>query len=418
MISLDVRTIAFSNVLTSIVCILVVLFLWQQSRERFAGMGYWVYDFALQTMALFLIILRGSIPDWISMVVSNSAVIGGAILGYIGLECFLGKKGRQLHNYALLAAFALVHTYFVLVQPSLSARTLNLSIGLLIICFQCMWLLLYRVEPGMRPITRVVGLVFAAYCLLSVIRIVEFFVRSHSGSDYLHSGTFESLVLVSYQILFILLAYSLILMLNKRLLIEVKAQETKFSTAFHSSPYAITLTRLSDGQIEEVNKAFFKMTGYSQEEVIGKTTVELHVWDLEQDRAVVLTELSQNHKIGEREFQFRTKSGNVLEGLFSAEIIPINGQEYVLSSISDITDRKRADKEREQLIVDLRNALAEAKTLRGFIPICANCKKIRDDEGYWQQIEKYVQDRSDAQFSHGVCPECMEKLYPEFCGKE
>ena len=62
---------------------------------------------------------------------------------------------------------------------------------------------------------------------------------------------------------------------------------------------------------------------------------------------------------------------------------------------------------------DLKNALAEIKTLRGFIPICSNCKKIRDDEGYWQQIEQYIQQRSDAEFSHGICPECIKILYPD-----
>ena len=71
------------------------------------------------------------------------------------------------------------------------------------------------------------------------------------------------------------------------------------------------------------------------------------------------------------------------------------------------------DKERERLMKDLEMALAEVKTLRGFIPICANCKNIRDDEGYWQQIEKYITDRSDAQFSHSLCPECIKELYPD-----
>ena len=79
----------------------------------------------------------------------------------------------------------------------------------------------------------------------------------------------------------------------------------------------------------------------------------------------------------------------------------------------EIERRKRLEKEREKLIAELQQALSEIKTLRGFLPICANCKKIRDDEGYWQQIEKYIQDRSDAQFSHSICPECAKKLYPE-----
>lgn len=65
-----------------------------------------------------------------------------------------------------------------------------------------------------------------------------------------------------------------------------------------------------------------------------------------------------------------------------------------------------------QQAADLRDALAKIKTLSGFIPICASCKKIRDDRGYWSQIEKYITEHSDAQFSHGICPDCAHRLYP------
>jgi hypothetical protein len=59
----------------------------------------------------------------------------------------------------------------------------------------------------------------------------------------------------------------------------------------------------------------------------------------------------------------------------------------------------------------------EVNTLRGIIPICSACKNIRDDKGYWQQVEAYIRDRSEAEFSHSICPECLEKLYPELDGK-
>ena len=62
----------------------------------------------------------------------------------------------------------------------------------------------------------------------------------------------------------------------------------------------------------------------------------------------------------------------------------------------------------------LEQALEEVKRLQGILPICANCKKIRDDTGYWQQIESYIRDHSEAKFSHGICPDCTKKLYPEF----
>lgn len=69
--------------------------------------------------------------------------------------------------------------------------------------------------------------------------------------------------------------------------------------------------------------------------------------------------------------------------------------------------------EREKLIAELNAALAKVKLLSGFLPICASCKKIRDDKGYWQQIESYIKEHSEAEFSHGICPDCAYKLYPE-----
>jgi PAS domain S-box-containing protein len=80
----------------------------------------------------------------------------------------------------------------------------------------------------------------------------------------------------------------------------------------------------------------------------------------------------------------------------------------------DITEHKRVQAEREKLVDELKNALAQVKTLSGLIPICASCKKIRDDKGYWNQIEIYIRDHSDAHFSHGICPECAQKLYGNF----
>ena len=67
-----------------------------------------------------------------------------------------------------------------------------------------------------------------------------------------------------------------------------------------------------------------------------------------------------------------------------------------------------------QLFIELQKALTQVKQLSGLLPICASCKKIRDDKGYWNQIESYIRDRSEAEFSHGICPECMKKLYPGF----
>jgi hypothetical protein len=83
-----------------------------------------------------------------------------------------------------------------------------------------------------------------------------------------------------------------------------------------------------------------------------------------------------------------------------------------------LVERNRAEEKQRRLIRELQKALAEVKTLSGMLPICANCKKVRDDKGYWNQIESYLADHSEAKLSHSICPECAQKLYPEFFKEE
>ncbi|HLG14394.1 MAG TPA: response regulator [Blastocatellia bacterium] len=83
-------------------------------------------------------------------------------------------------------------------------------------------------------------------------------------------------------------------------------------------------------------------------------------------------------------------------------------------SIRYAIERTRAASERAKLIRELQDALASVKTLSGLLPICSSCKSIRDDNGYWAQLEQYVASRTDAAFSHGMCPKCMVKHYPDY----
>ncbi len=84
----------------------------------------------------------------------------------------------------------------------------------------------------------------------------------------------------------------------------------------------------------------------------------------------------------------------------------------------EIERRKQAEAERDKVIEELKKAISEVKTLRGFLPICCICKNIRDDQGYWNQIESYIRDHSEAEFTHGLCPECAQKHYPGFAARD
>ncbi|HRS52835.1 MAG TPA: PAS domain-containing protein [Candidatus Marinimicrobia bacterium] len=81
----------------------------------------------------------------------------------------------------------------------------------------------------------------------------------------------------------------------------------------------------------------------------------------------------------------------------------------------EINEIKQAEEQREKIIAELQEALDKIKTLKGLIPICASCKKIRDDQGYWNSVESYIKDHAEVEFTHGICPDCMKKLYPNYC---
>jgi hypothetical protein len=106
------------------------------------------------------------------------------------------------------------------------------------------------------------------------------------------------------------------------------------------------------------------------------------------------------------------------EGFLLTTKVPLRDTDQQIVGVvgigRDITEQKNSAQEREKLITELQEAMARIKTLHGLIPICASCKKIRDDHGYWHQVEAYVAEHSDAQFSHGLCPDCFEHLYPDY----
>jgi len=102
----------------------------------------------------------------------------------------------------------------------------------------------------------------------------------------------------------------------------------------------------------------------------------------------------------------------IFEEIIAAPIFDDQGEvNFIVEELNDITELIQSKEITEHL-------KEEIKTLRGIIPICSSCKNVRDDKGYWQQVEAYVRDRSEAEFSHSICPECFEKLYPEYDSKK
>ena len=89
----------------------------------------------------------------------------------------------------------------------------------------------------------------------------------------------------------------------------------------------------------------------------------------------------------------------------------------LVGAMLDVTDRREAEKKKEDLIIELQETIDTIKNVSGYLPTCASCKKIRDDKGYWNLVDEYIQQHSETEFSHSICPDCLRKLYPDFAGE-
>ncbi len=191
---------------------------------------------------------------------------------------------------------------------------------------------------------------------------------------------------------------------------EAEKSNRQLAAIVEGTDDAIVSLTLS-GLITSWNMAAEIMYGYNAAEAIGQpASLHIPLENLDEIPALI-ARVSRGESVFHHETIRRKKNGDYINA--SITISPIRDDSGSLVGISciarDITERERVRKEREELILELQKALANVKVLKGLLPICAWCKKIRDDKGYWQQIEAYISDRSEADFSHGICPSCAEK---------
>jgi PAS domain S-box-containing protein len=196
------------------------------------------------------------------------------------------------------------------------------------------------------------------------------------------------------------------------------AQEDAENFRHFSEQVTDMLSRHSpDGVYRYASPASRTLIGYEPEELVGLPVFTLfHPDEIELARTThekvhqTATGVTFTHRL-------RSKSGSYVwcECRLRAERDPSSGEVVQIHAVArDISERKREQEEREQLIEELKRALDGNKVLRGLLPICASCKNIRDENGDWLQIESYIRNRSEADFTHSLCPDCAKLLYPDF----
>ncbi len=195
---------------------------------------------------------------------------------------------------------------------------------------------------------------------------------------------------------------------------KLRESEERFRRIFEDGPLGMLIAN-SRYRVLEANKALCEMLGYAEADLRGRSIGEItHAEDIERSAGLAKRLLRGEIPLFQLEKRYVKKNGEAL--WVNLTVAAIRGQNddvlYALGMVEDINRRKLAEQERERLVHDLQQALDKIKALRGLLPMCAWCKKIRNDKGYWQKVETYIQEHSDASFTHGICPECLNKVDP------
>jgi len=167
--------------------------------------------------------------------------------------------------------------------------------------------------------------------------------------------------------------------------------EDKYTALFEHSHSVILLVDLETGAINDANPAAAEFYGYSRRQLKTMKITEINT--LSDPETRIEMEKAGKGKRKKFNFKHRLSSGETRDVEVYSGPITLEGKTYLLSIVNDVT---------------------ELKQLKGIIPICSNCKQIRDDKGAWNMLEAYISTHSEADFSHGICPECIAKLYPDF----
>lgn len=170
-----------------------------------------------------------------------------------------------------------------------------------------------------------------------------------------------------------------------------------------------------DFSIVRINDALLKMIGIAEQEAVGRRCHQVFPGIRCHTDQCPLVRIIGGEELVHHEEEKSLAGGEMLYCVLTANPLRDTGGNVLgmVEDFKDITPRRKLENEREELISELKRSLEQVKTLSGLLPICAWCKKVRDDQGYWNKVETYFRDRSELQFTHSICPDCTTKQFQD-----
>ncbi|MBB1074707.1 diguanylate cyclase [Rhodoferax sp. 4810] len=338
---LDIYTLTVVLMVSNLLLV-IALFLQYRIGRSCVGTGWWVLGTLAFSLGFAFTYLRAGPIKLLAISANNLLFFISLLLLYIGVLRFLNRRA----NLPLLLVSSIIYTsislYFTYFDDSLFARRINISFGLALFCFLMTHALSVYKTRAIAEAARFLGFVFFSYGLFLLVRGISPLLGGPVGDLFTPSLVQVSTYLSSF-IVSILWTFGFIVLINQRLQAENNEAHDNLKLIFNTSPNAFLITRYIDGKITLVNDGFSAMTGLSRTEVLGKTPLDLKLWDDPHDCHKVMALLATQGACNHIESKFCHQDGSRRIAAISAKIIQLQEMAHVISVVRDITQQKYAE---------------------------------------------------------------------------
>lgn len=308
----------------------------------------------LQAAAWIMLGMRGDIAEILSVYAGNTMLLAGFCFEVMAITAVDGPDKKRERLLAALTAAGIF--FFCIFASTPNIRVVLATSATIPVFLTAAVYFLVILEKTFLRITT--GLFYVVFCIILIFRVIVAFTAD-SSFGLTSPAVIQTLSFMPLYVLIFVSGTGFLLIFREKSDRLLRESENKFSTSFHSSPDAIILTWASDGSIIEVNSSFEKFSSFNAREVTGRTTSELNVFNLSGDRDKIVNALLSGTGVKSRELTFRKKTGEKVTGLISSELIDIGGRKAIISTISDITDRKEMEENIQKLLAEKELLLKE-----------------------------------------------------------
>lgn len=385
----------------------IVVFYYQYMiNKNYRGPGWWLMWSAAEVTGFTFMFLRQIPPiQKIAIIIQNSMIILGVIFLYIGIMRFFDKRENRVIIVPVFTVFLASLLYFLYINDDFQIRGIIVSAALAFFSFLTAHGLFVNKTPSVSSSANFSASIFLAHGWVHIFRAVM--LLKDTSVNLFEPTLLNVVTYLDALIVSILWTFCFIVMLNQRLNAEMREAKEHFELIFNTSPDAALITRLTDGVVVNINEGFTVLSGFTRRETIGKSSLDIDIWEDPADRQKVVTELVEKGFCENYEAVFHRKDGRQIIGMMSAKTITLQGLSHIISITRDITERKRAENEIRKLNAELEQRVIERtakletanKELEAFVYSVAHTMRspLRALDGFSHIIRKKYADKLDAE---------------------